>query len=110
MRSEFLVSGGEKSGGKRDTRQVKKHVHGFSSVRSEMFVELPAKKDFAPLGAKQSFRTYGAEADPNSINMSLLPEQKQRPSFLTRRLGGSPPLLQTVMKILRGTKICVLAL
>ena len=25
-----------------------------------MFVELLAKKDFAPLGVKQSFRTYGA--------------------------------------------------
>src|SRR6187549_4113843 len=73
-----------------------------------MFVELPAKKDFAPLGAKQSFRTYGAgdSGDPNSTNMSLLPEQKQQASFLTWRLWDLPPLLQTAMKLLRGTQIC----
>ena len=57
-----------------------------------MFVELRAKKDFAPLGAKQSFRTYGAgEVEiPNSTNISLLTEQEQRMAFLRRHLLPDP--------------------
>ena len=59
-----------------------------------MFVDLSAKKDFAPLGAKQSFRTYGAGlcGNPNSTNISLLTEQTQYKAFLTWRLWGLPPL------------------
>jgi len=32
-----------------------------------MFVELPAKKDFAPLGAKQTFRSFGAGSEEIQI-------------------------------------------
>ena len=62
-----------------------------------MFVDLPAKKDFAPLGAKQSFRTYGAGlcGNPNSTNISLLTEQNRCKAFLTWRVCGLPPLFYT---------------
>ena len=62
-----------------------------------MFVELPAKKDFAPLGAKQSFRTYGAGGDWRSkFYKHVAPSgAKTAHGFLNlARMGALPPLFK----------------
>ena len=59
-----------------------------------MFVGLWAKKDFAPVGAKPSFRTCGAGGaggNPDPTNISLLTEQRQVTAPLTWRLWGYAP-------------------